>query len=121
MGYVNKVIIVGNVGADPELKQTTAGRPVCNLRVATNHVYKDKEGQRQERTEWHRVTVWGDIAEQCNRYVKKGSSVYVEGRLEHRSRDDADGKKRWTTDIIANRVVFLSPAHRRSEPGLAAA
>ena len=108
MGYVNKVIIVGNLGAAPELKQTTAGRPVCNLRVATNHVYKDKSGQRQERTEWHRVTVWGDNAETCVKYLQKGSSVYVEGRLEHRSWEDADGKKRWSTDIVSTRVVFLS-------------
>jgi single-strand DNA-binding protein len=114
MGNVNKVIIVGNLGADPELKQTTAGRPVCNLRVATNLVFKDKAGQRQERTEWHRVTTWGDMAEQCSRYVKKGSTVYVEGRLEYRSSVDADGKKRWSTDIIATRVVFLS-SDRRAE------
>lgn len=107
MGYVNKVIIVGNLGADPELKQTTAGRPVCNLRVATNHFFKDKAGQRQERTEWHRVTVWGETAQHCVQYLAKGRSVYVEGRLESRSWEDSDKKKRWSTDIVATRVVFI--------------
>ena len=119
MGYVNKVIIVGNLGADPELKQTTAGRPVCNLRVATNHVFKDKAGQRQERTEWHRVTVWGDTAQHCAQYLAKGRSIYVEGRLENRSWEDPDGKKRWSTDIVATRVVFLGGAEPR-QPDLSA-
>lgn len=115
MSNVNKVIIVGRLGADPELRQTTTGRQVSNLRVATSHVYKDKTGQRQERTDWHRVTVWGETAEQCQRYLSKGRSIYVEGRLEHRSWDDAEGNKRWSTDIVATRVVFL-PDGRRGEP-----
>lgn len=121
MGSINKVIIVGNLGADPELNQTTTGRLVSNLRVATSHSFKDKTGQKQERTEWHRVTVWGETAEQCQRYLSKGSSVYVEGRLEHRSWEDAAGTKRWSTDVVATRVVFLSSDSRRSEPRQAAA
>ena len=72
MGSVNKVILVGNLGADPELKYTPSSRPLCNLRIATTDVFKDKSGQRQERTEWHRVTVWGDTAENCNKYLSKG-------------------------------------------------
>jgi single-strand DNA-binding protein len=110
MGNVNKVILVGNLGADPELKQTAAGRQWCHLRLATTAVFKDATGQRQERTEWHRVTTWGPVAEQCARFLKKGRSVYVEGRLENRSWDGEDGKKRWSTDVVANRVVFLGGA-----------
>ena len=106
MGSVNKVILVGNLGADPELKYTPSNRPLCNLRIATTDVFKDKSGQRQEKTEWHRVTVWGDTAENCNKYLSKGRSVYVEGRLQTRSYDK-DGQKHYATDVVADRVVFL--------------
>jgi single-strand DNA-binding protein len=106
MGSVNKVILVGNLGADPELKYTPSSRPLCNLRIATTDVFKDKSGQRQERTEWHRVTVWGDQAENCSKYLAKGRSVYVEGRLQTRSYDK-EGQKHYATDIVADRVVFL--------------
>ena len=106
MGSVNKVILIGNLGADPELKYTPSQRPLCNLRIATTEVYKDKSGQRQEKTEWHRVTVWGDQAENCNKYLAKGRSVYIEGRLQTRSYDK-DGQKHYATDIVADRVVFL--------------
>jgi single-strand DNA-binding protein len=108
MSSVNKVILIGNLGADPELKYTPSNRPVCNLSLATNEVFKDKSGARQERTEWHRVTVWGEQAEHCSKYLGKGRSVYVEGRLQTRSWDDKDGKKRYSTDVVADRVVFLS-------------
>jgi single-strand DNA-binding protein len=106
MGSVNKVILIGNLGADPELKYTPSSRPLCNLRIATTDVFKDKSGQRQERTEWHRVTVWGDQAENCSKYLAKGRSVYVEGRLQTRSYDK-DGQKHYATDVVADRVVFL--------------
>ncbi|HZL16659.1 MAG TPA: single-stranded DNA-binding protein [Polyangia bacterium] len=106
MGSVNKVILIGNLGADPELKYTPSSRPLCNLRIATTDVYKDKSGQKQEKTEWHRVTVWGDQAENCNKYLAKGRSVYVEGRLQTRTYDK-DGQKHYATDIVADRVVFL--------------
>jgi single-strand DNA-binding protein len=106
MGSVNKVILIGNLGADPELKYTPSQRPLCNLRIATTEVYKDKSGQRQEKTEWHRVTVWGDQAENCNKYLSKGRSVYVEGRLQTRSYDK-DGQKHYATDNVADRGVFL--------------
>ena len=106
MGSVNKVILVGNLGADPELKYTPSSRPLCNLRIATTDVFKDKSGQRQERTEWHRVTVWGDQAENCSKYLSKGRSVYIEGRLQTRSYDK-DGQKHYATDVVADRVVFL--------------
>ncbi len=108
MGSVNKVILVGNLGADPELKYTPSNKPVANLNLATNEVFKDKAGQRQERTEWHRIVVWGEQAEHCQKYLKKGRSVYVEGRLQTRSWDDkATGQKRYTTEIVADRVTFL--------------
>jgi single-strand DNA-binding protein len=106
MGSVNKVILVGNLGADPELKYTPSNRALCNLRIATTEVYKDKGGQRQEKTEWHRVTVWGETAENCSKYLAKGRSVYIEGRLQTRSYDK-DGQKHYATDVVADRVVFL--------------
>src|SRR4051812_19316083 len=106
MGSVNKVILIGNLGADPELKYTPSSRPLCNMRIATTDVFKDKSGQRQEKTEWHRITVWGDMAENCSKYLAKGRSVYVEGRLQTRSYDK-DGQKHYATDVVAERVVFL--------------
>jgi single-strand DNA-binding protein len=117
MGSVNKVILIGNLGGDPELKYTPSNRPVCNLNIATNEVFKDKSGQRQERTEWHRVTVWGEQAENCSKYLAKGRSVYVEGRLQTRSWDDKEGKKRYTTEVIADRVVFLGGGGAGAEGG----
>ena len=107
MGSVNKVILVGNLGADPELKYTPSNRAVCNLSVATNEVWKDKSGQKQEKTEWHRVNVWGEQAENCSKFLTKGRMVYVEGRLQTRSWDDKEGKKRYSTEVVADRVVFL--------------
>src|SRR3954454_17572408 len=106
MGSVNKVILIGNLGADPELKYTPSQRPLCNLRIATTEVYKDKAGQRQEKTEWHRVTVWGDQAENCSKYLSKGRSVYIEGKLQTRTYDK-EGQKHYATDVVADRVVFL--------------
>lgn len=108
MASVNKVILIGNLGADPELRYTPNGnRPVCSLRIATTEVYKDKAGAKQEQTEWHRITVWGDQAENCNKYLAKGRSVYVEGRLQTRSWDDKDGQKKYSTEVVAERVKFL--------------
>jgi single-strand DNA-binding protein len=107
-GSVNKVILVGNLGADPDLRYTSSGSPVCELRLATNESWTDKQGQRQERTEWHRVIVWGKTGENCSKYLSKGRQVYLEGRLQTRSWDDKDGNKRYTTEIVANDVQFLS-------------
>lgn len=106
MGSVNKVILVGNLGADPELKYTPASKAVCNLRIATTEVFKDKAGAKQEKTEWHRVTVWGDMGENCHKYLSKGRSVYVEGRLQTRMWEK-DGQKHYATDVVAEKVVFL--------------
>lgn len=104
---VNKVILLGNLGADPELKYLPSGQAVCEMRVATTFEYKDKSDQKQERTEWHKVVVWGKTAENVSKYLRKGQQTYVEGRLQTRSWDSPDGKKNYTTEIVAEQVVFL--------------
>ena len=106
-GGVNKVILVGNLGADPEMRYTPSGAGVCEMRLATNESWMDKQGQKQERTEWHRVVVWGKRAELCAQYLSKGRQAYVEGRLRTRSWDDKEGNKRYTTEIVATDVQFL--------------
>ncbi len=104
---VNKVILVGNLGNDPELRNTPGGAAVCEFRLATNESWTDKGGQRQDRTEWHRIVVWGKRAEICSKYLGKGRQVFIEGRLRTRSWEDKDGNKRYTTEIVANDVQFL--------------
>lgn len=106
-GGVNKVILVGRLGADPDMRYTPSGQGVCELRLATNESWTDKNGQRQERTEWHRIVVWGKRAEICSKYLSKGREVYVEGRIQTRQYDDKDGNKRYITEIIAQDVQFL--------------
>src|SRR6478735_2052973 len=106
-GGVNKVILVGNLGADPDMRYTPSGQGVCELRVATSESWNDKNGQRQERTEWHRIVVWGKRAEVCSKYLSKGRQIYVEGRIQTRSWDDKDGNKKYMTEIIAQEVVFI--------------
>src|SRR5699024_10159244 len=107
MSSVNKVILIGNLGADPELRNTSSGTAVTELRLATNESWRDKQGAMQQRTEWHRVVVWGRQAESVAKYMSKGRSVYVEGRLQTREWKDRDGQRRFTTEIIASNVVFL--------------
>lgn len=107
MGSVNKVILVGNLGRDAELRYTPGGAPVATLNLATTEVWNDKSGQRQEKTEWHRVVLWGRTAESLTEYLVKGKQVYVEGRLQTRQWDDKDGNKRYTTEIRGDRVVLL--------------
>lgn len=113
-GSVNKVFLVGSLGADPELKYTPSSRPVCNFRMATSENWKDKSGARQERTEWHRVVAWGDLAETCGKYLAKGRLVHVEGKLQTRTYDK-DGQKHYATEIVADRVTFLGAAPGRSD------
>ena len=108
-GSVNKVILIGNLGADPELKYLPSGQAVCEIRIATTFDFKDKNDQKQERTEWHRVVVWGKSAENASKYLCKGQQTYIEGRLQTRSWDGPDGKKNYTTEIMAEQVVFLNP------------
>jgi len=107
MGSVNKVILIGNLGADPEVRYTGGGTPVANLRIATTDRWRDREGNPQERTEWHRIVVWGKQAEHCQKYLSRGRQVYVEGSLETREWNDRDGNKRYTTEVKARQVVFL--------------
>jgi single-strand DNA-binding protein len=108
MGSVNKVILVGNLGRDAELRYTPGGAPVATLNLATTEVWNDKGGQKQEKTEWHRVVLWGKSAESLNEYLVKGKQIYVEGRLQTRQWDDKDGNKRYTTEIRSDRIVLLS-------------
>ena len=112
---VNKVIIIGNLGADPEVRTTTGGQPVANLRIATNEAWNDKDGNRQERTEWHAVTVWGKQAEHCGRYLTKGRQVYVEGRLQSRTYTK-DGVEHRAWDIVASVVTFLGGGREGDAP-----
>ena len=107
MGSVNKVILVGNLGRDAELRYTPGGAAVATLNLATTEVWNDKGGQRQEKTEWHRIVLWGKQAESLQEYLTKGKQIYVEGRLQTRQWDDKDGNKRYTTEIKADRVTLL--------------
>ncbi|MBI4515083.1 MAG: single-stranded DNA-binding protein [Deltaproteobacteria bacterium] len=104
---VNKVIIVGNLGKDPDVRFTPSGKAVCKFSVATSERWTDQQGQKQERTEWHNVVVWGKQAETCGQYLAKGRQVYVEGSIHTRSYDDKDGNKRYITEITARDVRFL--------------
>jgi single-strand DNA-binding protein len=104
---VNKAIILGRLGQDPELRYTPSGRPVANFNVATDAVWKDRDGQQQKHTEWHRIVVWGPQAETCNRYLNKGREVFIEGEIRTRSYDDKEGIKRYVTEIIARDVRFV--------------
>ncbi|MFN8057568.1 MAG: single-stranded DNA-binding protein [Vicinamibacterales bacterium] len=104
---MNKVILVGNLGKDAELRYTPQGSAVSTFSLATTEVWNDKGGQRQERTEWHRVVLWGRPAETLQDYLKKGKQIYIEGRLQTRSWDDKDGNKKYSTEVRADRVVLL--------------
>jgi single-strand DNA-binding protein len=107
MGSVNKVILVGNLGRDAELRYTPGGSAVSTISIATTEVWNDKGGQRQEKTEWHRIVLWGKTAESLNEYLVKGKQIYVEGRLQTRKWQDKDGKDTYTTEIRGDRVVLL--------------
>ena len=107
MASLNKVMIIGNLGSEPEMRFTPSGNPVTSFRVATNRVYNTPEGERREETEWFTVITWGRLAEQCNQFLGKGRLVYAEGRLRTRTWESQDGQKHYRTEVIANRVTFL--------------
>lgn len=107
MASVNKVILVGNLGRDPEMRYMPSGDALASFSVATTDNWKDKNGQKQERTEWHRISMFGKLAEIAGEYLKKGSSVYIEGRLQTRKWQDKDGNERQTTEIVADRMQML--------------
>jgi len=116
MSGVNKAILVGRLGADPEMRFTKSGTGVCNINLATSERWTDKQGQKQERTEWHRIVIWGKLGELCNEYLKKGRQAYVEGRIQTRSWEDKEGNKRYTTEIVASTVQFLDSAKSAGAP-----
>lgn len=108
MASINKVILIGNLGNDPEVRYTSGGAAVANFSLATSEKWKDKQsGNMEERTEWHRVVTWGRQAELCKEYLAKGRTVYLEGRLQTRQWDDKDGNKRYTTEVVAQTIQFL--------------
>ncbi|MFP6605780.1 MAG: single-stranded DNA-binding protein [Myxococcota bacterium] len=107
MAGVNKAILIGNLGRDPELKYTQSGQAVVNFSIATSENWTDKSGEKQERTEWHRIVAWGKTGELCAQYLSKGRTVYVEGRIQTREWEDREGQKRTTTEINAQTVTFI--------------
>ncbi len=115
MSGINKVMIIGRLGSDPEVKTISTGSTVTRLSIATSENWVDKEGQKQERTEWHRVVVWGKLAELCGKYLAKGRQAYVEGRLQTRSWEDQQGQKKYTTEVVASTVQFLGSTQGASQ------
>ncbi len=107
MSSLNKVMLIGNVGSDPEMRYTPNGKAVTSFRMATNYRYVGSDGERREETEWFRVSVWGKQAEICNQFLSKGRRVYVEGRLHSRNWEGQDGQMRTSLEVSANRVIFL--------------
>jgi single-strand DNA-binding protein len=126
MASVNKVILVGNVGRDPEIRYMPSGDAMANLSLATTDTWKDKNGEKQEKTEWHRVVIFGKTAEVAGQYVKKGSQIYIEGRLQTRKWTDKEGQEKYSTEIVADRMQMLgsrgggdAPMDRESAPSAA--
>jgi single-strand DNA-binding protein len=117
MGSVNKVILVGNLGRDAELRYTPGGAAVATLNLATTEVFKDREGQKKEDTQWHRVILWGKTAETLQDYLTKGKQIYVEGKLQTRKWKDKDGNDKYTTEVRGDRVVLLSGGGRSEGAG----
>ena len=117
MAGVNKVILIGRLGADPEIRYTPNGSAVATFRIATSENWTNKDGEREERTEWHRIVAFGRLGEICGEYLSKGKQVYIEGRLQTRSWEDRDGIKRWVTEIVATNMQMLgSPPQPGEEP-----
>jgi len=112
---VNKVILIGNLGQDPELRYTGSGTAVCNMRLATTNTYTNRDGEEVQNTEWHNVVAWGRLGEVCNEYLSKGSQVYFEGSLQTRSWEDRDGNTRYTTEVKARDMTFLD-SNRQGAP-----
>jgi single-strand DNA-binding protein len=115
MASVNKVILIGNLGRDPEMRYMPSGDAIANFSIATTDTWKDKDGQKQERTEWHRISVFGKLAEICGEYLKKGAPVYVEGKLQTRKWQDKEGNERQTTEVVADRMQMLGGRSTASE------
>lgn len=114
---MNKVFLLGRLGKDPELRKTGNGNSVCSFSLATSKKWKDKDGTKQEKTEWHRVVVWGPSADNCSKYLSKGSQVLVDGEIRYSDYDDKDGVKKYVTDINANHVQFLDTKKKEEGAG----
>ncbi len=112
MASINKVILIGNLGADPEVRYTPSGKAVANFRIATTENWTNKDGGKEERTEWHRIVAWGRLGEICGEYLNKGKQVYIEGKLQTRGWEDREGNKRYTTEIVAQTMQMLGSAGR---------
>ncbi len=113
---VNKVILVGRLGRDPESRFTASGQAVCNFSLATDRSFKDRNGQTQKQTEWHKIVVWSKLAEICQKYLKKGSQIFIEGRIQSRQWDDKDGNKRTSFEIVANEMRMLGSRGEAAAP-----
>ncbi len=107
---INKVILIGNLGQNPEIRHSPSGQAICNMNIATNEAWTDKNGQKQEKTEWHRIVVFGKLAELCSQYLSKGRQAYIEGKLQTRSWQDKEGQTRYTTEVVAQTIQFLGGA-----------
>ncbi len=118
---VNKVMLIGNLGRDPEIRYTTSGQAVANFTLATTEKYTNKAGDKQEDTEWHRIVAWGRLAEICGEYLTKGRMVYIEGSIRTRSWEDKEGNTKWTTEIVARNMQMLGSSGGRSESSSTAA
>lgn len=117
MASLNKVILIGNLGRDPEVRYTSTGQAVANFTVATNEAWTNKQGQREERTEWHRIVAWGALGERAGEYLRKGKQVYIEGRLQTRKWTDREGQERYTTEINAQQLFLLGAPDRGEGAG----
>ena len=115
MASVNKVILLGNLGADPEVRYTPSGTAVANFNLATHEQWTNKDGEKEEKTEWHRIVAWARLGEICGEYLRKGSQVYVEGRIQTRAWEDRDGIKRYTTEIVAQTMQMLGSSRKEGE------
>lgn len=107
MASVNKVILLGRLGKDPELKYTQGGTPVANFSLATDETWKDQSGEKQQRTEWHNIVAWKKLAEICGQYAKKGQQIYIEGKIQTRKWEDKDGNTRYTTEVVVSNLVLI--------------
>lgn len=116
MSSVNRAIILGNIGKDPELRHMPGGQPVCDLSIATTEKWTDKSGEKKEQTEWHKVVCFGKTAENCVAYLRKGRQVFVEGKIRTRKWKDKEGHDRYTTEVIANHVTFIGGKREEEEP-----
>ncbi|MBI2412907.1 MAG: single-stranded DNA-binding protein [Deltaproteobacteria bacterium] len=121
MAGLNKVILIGNLGADPEIRYTPSGMAVANFRIATSETRNTKDGQKETKTEWHRIVTFGKLAEICGEYLEKGKQVYIEGKIQTRNWEDKDGNKRFTTEIVANDMRMLGSKGASSGAGSSAA